>query len=73
MFSASINRWIDAMVADEHGGGQSSDVVISAVVTAKQSGVIAGQCVIDRLIQRHFASCMFLGLLKKEEEPLLEM
>lgn len=57
MFSASIDRWIDAMVADEHGGGQSSNVVISAVVTAKQSGVIAGQCVIDRLIQRHFASC----------------
>ena len=57
MFSASIDRWIDAMVADEHGGGQSSDVVISAVVTAKQSGVIAGQCVIDRLIQRHFANC----------------
>ena len=57
MFADSIDRWVDAMVADEQGGGGSAEHDITAVVIAKQSGRISGQCAVKRLIQRHFRDC----------------
>ena len=57
LFAASIDRWVDAMVADEHGGGGGTDEMLHASVVSKQSGVIAGMCGVDRLVERHFADC----------------
>ena len=57
LFLQSIDRWVDAMVADEHGGGASSDEAISGLVRAKAAGLIAGCSAADRLVSRHFSDC----------------
>ncbi len=57
IFTDSMDRWIDAMVADEHGGGSSSNEPIIGTVSAKKGGVLAGCCVVDRLAIRHFNAC----------------
>jgi nicotinate-nucleotide pyrophosphorylase (carboxylating) len=57
LFADSIDRWVDAMVADEHGGGGGTDEMLHASVVSKQSGVIAGMYGVDRLVERHFADC----------------
>tara|TARA_Y100001970_G_scaffold59553_2_gene75817 strand:+ start:34094 stop:35068 length:975 start_codon:yes stop_codon:yes gene_type:complete len=57
LFTNSIDRWIDAMVADEHGGGSSSDEIIIGIVRAKKTGLLSGCCVVDRLATRHFDCC----------------
>ncbi len=40
LFLDSMDRWIDAMVADEHGGGDSSSEPIVGTIRAKASGII---------------------------------
>lgn len=61
LFLASIDRWVDAMVSDEHGGGVSSAAAESQLVRgrvrAKAAGLIAGCSVGDRLVERHFSEC----------------
>ena len=57
LFLDSIDRWIDAMVADEHGGGDSSSEPIVGTIRAKASGIISGTWVVNRLVARHFDEC----------------
>ena len=61
IFLDSIDRWVDAMVADEQGGGEATAAAesefIRGRVRAKAAGLIAGCAVADRLVERHFAEC----------------
>ena len=44
-------------MADEDGSSEGSEKPVVAAAIAKQSGIIAGQCVIDRLLSLHFPGC----------------
>ena len=57
LFLDSMDRWIDAMVADEHGGGDSSSEPIVGTIRAKAIGIISGTWVVNRLVARHFDEC----------------
>jgi nicotinate-nucleotide pyrophosphorylase (carboxylating) len=57
LFLDSIDRWVDAMVADEHGGGRGPKGLVDAKIVAKASGVLCGRVVADRLLERHFSQC----------------
>ena len=57
LFQDSMDRWIGAMVADEHGGGDSSEDTILGRISAKASGIIAGISVVNRLVVEHFSEC----------------
>ena len=45
------------MVADEHGGGGSSEDLLVGRISTKADGVIAGISVVDRLVVEHFPDC----------------
>ena len=45
------------MVADEHGGGDSSEDTILGRISAKANGIIAGISVVNRLVVEHFSEC----------------
>ncbi len=45
------------MVADEHGGGESSEKKLVGEIRAKENGIIAGISVVDRLVVNHFPDC----------------
>ncbi len=57
LFLDSIDRWVDAMVADEHGGGVGPGGLVEASITAKTPGLLCGRPVADRLLERHFPEC----------------
>ena len=57
LFLNSIDRWVDAMVADEHGGGVGPDGLAEAFIIAKAPGILCGQPVAERLLERHFPEC----------------
>ena len=57
VFLDSIDRWVDAMVADEHGGGDGPDRLVEASIVAKASGLLCGRPVAERLLGRHFSEC----------------
>ena len=57
LFLDSIDRWVDAMVADEHGGGVGPGGLVEASITAKAPGLLCGRPVADRLLERHFPEC----------------
>ena len=45
------------MIADEHGGGESSEENILGEIIAKANGIIAGTSVADRLVAQYFPDC----------------
>ncbi|MBT3357154.1 MAG: hypothetical protein HN534_04470 [Euryarchaeota archaeon] len=53
LFQVSIDRWVDAMMADERGGGEAVSTVVIARIITKQDGVLCGIPVIERLLERH--------------------
>jgi nicotinate-nucleotide pyrophosphorylase (carboxylating) len=57
LFLDSIDRWVDAMVADEHGGGEGPDGLVEATITAKARGILCGRPVVQRLLDRHYPEC----------------
>ena len=57
LFLDSIDRWVDAMVADEHGGGAGADGLVEASITAKSPGLLCGGPVVERLLEKHFSKC----------------
>ena len=57
LFLDSIDRWVDAMVADEHGGGDGPGGFVEAKITAKAAGILCGRPVAERLLERHFPDC----------------
>ena len=57
LFLDSIDRWVDAMVADEHGGGTGPDRLVEASIIGKAVGLLCGKPIADRLLERHFPEC----------------
>ena len=57
LFLNSIDGWVDAMVADEHGGGDGPEGKVGARVVSRQTGRICGRPVVERLLERHFHGC----------------
>ncbi len=57
LFLDSIDRWVDAMVADEHGGGTGPNRLVEASITGKAVGLLCGKPIADRLLERHFPEC----------------
>ena len=53
----SVDRWVRSMVADEGSGGSGPSEVGRAVVVSKESGVLCGQVVVERLLTNHYPSC----------------
>ena len=45
------------MIADEHGGGESSEENIVGEIRVKANGIIAGTSVADRLVVQYFPDC----------------
>ena len=50
------------MIADEHGGGESSEENIVGEIRAKANGIIAGTSVVDRLVVQHFPAVSYTHL-----------
>tara|TARA_S200000501_G_scaffold230524_1_gene216224 strand:+ start:6090 stop:6962 length:873 start_codon:yes stop_codon:yes gene_type:complete len=57
MMVESIDRWMTAMVSDEGSGGEGPDGRMEAVVISKETGVICGTFVVNRLLETHYTSC----------------
>ena len=68
MFVESMDRWIDAMLADEHGAGDGPEVVIEAELVSKSTGVLCGNSAADRLLDSHFPGCSVEWLIKEGGE-----
>ena len=45
------------MVADEHGGGDAPEGLVEARISTKDSGILCGRPVAERLLSRHFSEC----------------
>ena len=58
MMIESIDRWIAAMVSDEGSGGGAPDSQMKSVVISKNRGLICGTFVVDRLLEKHYPSCL---------------
>jgi len=65
MFVESMDRWVDAMLADEHEAGGGPEVVIEAELVSKSKGVLCGNSAADRLLGSHFPDCSVEWLIKE--------
>lgn len=59
IFSGSIDRWIETMLADDVSEDNSRDSVVKAKVMAKESGIICGKIVINRLFEKYAPQCSY--------------
>lgn len=78
IFSQSIDRWIETMLADDVSEYDVFDNLVKAKVIAKESGIICGQFVINRLLDNHASNCSYHwnineGDSVKENEYILQI
>ena len=78
IFSHSIERWIETMLADDVSEEGGSNNLVRAKLIAKEKGVICGQFVINRLLDKHAPNCSYdwkisEGELVKEKEQILQI
>ena len=78
IFSQSIDRWIETMLADDVSEEGGSNNLVRAKLIAKEKGVICGQFVINRLLDKHAPNCSYdwkisEGGLVKEKEQILQI
>ena len=78
IFSHSIDRWIETMLADDVSEEGGSNNLVRAKLIAKEKGVICGQFVINRLLDKHAPNCSYdwkisEGGLVKEKEQILQI
>ena len=59
IFSESMDRWIETMLADDNSGEESLDNLVKAKLVAKENGIICGQLVINRLLDKHAKNCSY--------------
>ena len=59
IFSESMDRWIETMLADDNSGQESLDNLVKAKLVAKENGIICGQLVINRLLDKHAKNCSY--------------
>jgi len=59
IFSESMDRWIETMLADDNSGKESFNNLVKAKLIAKENGIICGQFVINRLLDKHAKNCSY--------------
>ena len=67
LFVNSIDRWIETMIADDRSGEDKVSRIVNAKVIAKESGVVCGHLVIDRLIQNYTNDCFVEWIIEEGE------
>ena len=78
IFSQSMDRWIETMLADDVSEEGESNNLVRAKLIAKEKGVICGQFVINRLLGKHAPNCTYdwkisEGEPVKEKEQILQI
>lgn len=78
IFSQSMDRWIETMLADDVSEEGGTNNFVRAKLIAKQKGVICGQIVINRMLDKHAPNCSYdwkvsEGELVKEREHILQI
>ena len=78
IFSQSMDRWIETMLADDVSEEGGTNNFVRAKLISKQKGVICGQIVINRMLDKHAPNCSYdwkvsEGELVKEREHILQI
>ena len=78
IFSQSMDRWIETMLADDVSEEGRGNNFVKAKLMAKEKGVICGQIVISRMLDKHAPNCSYdwkinEGELVKENEYILQI
>ena len=78
IFSESMDRWTETMLADDNSGQGSFNNLVKAKLIAKGNGIICGQFVIDRLLEKHAKNCSYDWKIRegdsvKENEDILHI
>ena len=78
IFSRSMDRWIETMLADDVSEEVGINNFVRGKLIAKEKGVICGQIVINRMLDKHAPNCSYdwkvsEGELVKEREHILQI
>jgi nicotinate-nucleotide pyrophosphorylase (carboxylating) len=78
IFSRSMDRWIETMLADDVSEEGGTNNFVRGKLIAKEKGVICGQIVINRMLDKHAPNCSYdwkvsEGELVKEREHILQI
>ena len=78
IFSRSMDRWIETMLADDVSEEVGINNFVRGKLIAKEKGVICGQIVINRMLDKHAPNCSYdwkvsEGELVKERGHVLEI
>ena len=78
IFSQSMDRWIETMLADDVSEEGGTNNFVRAKLISKQKGVICGQIVINRMLDKHAPNCSYdwkvsEGGIVKERDHILQI
>ena len=78
IFSQSMDRWIETMLADDVSEEGGANNFVRGKLIAKEKGVICGQIVVNRMLEKHTPNCSYdwkvsEGELVKEREHILQI
>jgi nicotinate-nucleotide pyrophosphorylase (carboxylating) len=78
IFSQSMDRWIETMLADDVSEEVGTNNFVRGKLIAKEKGVICGQIVVNRMLEKHAPNCSYdwkvsEGELVKEREHILQI
>ena len=78
IFSQSMDRWIETMLADDVSEEGETNNFVRGKLIAKEKGVICGQIVVNRMLEKHAPNCSYdwkvsEGELVKEREHILQI
>ena len=78
IFSRSMDRWIETMLADDVSEEGGTNNFVRGKLIAKEKGIICGQIVINRMLDKHAPNCSYdwkvsEGELVKEREHVLQI
>jgi nicotinate-nucleotide pyrophosphorylase (carboxylating) len=78
IFSQSMDRWIETMLADDVSEEGGTNNFVRGKLIAKEKGVICGQIVINRMLDKHAPNCSYdwkvsEGEIVKEREHILQI
>ena len=78
IFSQSMDRWIETMLADDVSEEGGTNNFVRGKLIAKEKGVICGQIVVNRMLEKHAPNCSYdwkvsEGEIVKEREHILQI
>jgi len=78
IFSQSMDRWIETMLADDVSEEGGTNNFVRGKLIAKEKGVICGQIVVNRMLEKYAPNCSYdwkvsEGELVKEREHILQI